>query len=145
MIPTFAPLPSMVPLAEELDWLEEGEEDDELELLLVDPPELLLSLEEPQAVRDIAAAIPSTASDDTLVLRMRCKPFQWWSGLPATCAAAAPKRCDCCGREHIVVTAVTASSDTNSLRKKSPPRQVLATSPGKTVSERRAGARALAG
>jgi hypothetical protein len=74
MIPTFAPLPSMVPLAEELDWLEEADGDDELELLS-ELPELLLSLEEPQAVRDIAAAIPSTASDETLVLRMRCSPF----------------------------------------------------------------------
>jgi hypothetical protein len=75
MMPTFAPLPSTVPLADELDWLEEAEgDDDELELLL-ELLELLLLLEEPQAVRDIAAAIPSTASDETLVLRMRCSPF----------------------------------------------------------------------
>src|SRR4051812_8241386 len=46
MMPTFAPLPSTVPLADELDWLEEAEGDDELELLL-ELLELLLSLEEP--------------------------------------------------------------------------------------------------
>jgi hypothetical protein len=76
MIPTLAPLPSMVPLADELDWLEDAdaEEDDEAVLLPELPLELLLSFDEPQALRDIAAAIPSTASE-TLVLPMRGSPF----------------------------------------------------------------------
>src|ERR1700709_1852803 len=52
MMPTLAPLPSIAPLADELDELAE------LELF----DELLSSELEPQAARDIAAASPSTAS-----------------------------------------------------------------------------------
>ena len=63
MMPTLAPLPSTAPLPRSSRrWTE---------LTTELPEELeLLSLEPPQAARDIAAATPSTASD-TLVLRMR--------------------------------------------------------------------------
>src|SRR3954453_3225405 len=131
MIPTFAPLPSTVPLAEELDSLAEAEEDDEAELLS-EPLELLLSSDEPQAVRDIAAAIPSTASD-TLVLPMRCGPFRGGAA-SGDLRCCSPMRSDCCGREHIAVTAVTARSDTNSLRNSWQVGRAPATSPGKTVT-----------
>ena len=69
MMPTLAPLPSTVPLAEP-DELAEGE----LELELEPLDELLLDELEPQAARDIAAATPSAARH-TPVLRMRCLPF----------------------------------------------------------------------
>ncbi len=80
MMPTLAPLPSTVPLAEP-DELAEGE----LEL-----EEELLSFEfEPQAARDIAATTPSTASH-TLVLRMRCCPFMGEPLSPGSDDQAAP-------------------------------------------------------
>jgi hypothetical protein len=74
MMPTFAPLPSSAPLLEDAESLEEDEEE-ALELEELEELEELDELEslelEPQAVRDIAATTPSTASD-ALVLRMCC-------------------------------------------------------------------------
>src|SRR3954452_450086 len=139
MIPTFAPLPSMVPLADELDWLSEEEAEDDED----DEPELLLSLEEPQAVRDIAAATPSTASD-TLVLPIRCSPFaggaasvdlRCCSPVRSGLLCARTYRCD--GgytdvRNQFVTQKVAVGRASRDIG-------------GKTVSGRRAGARGPAG
>jgi hypothetical protein len=85
MIPTFAPLPSMAPLLEDAEALEEEEA---LELDEAEEPELDLSLElEPQAVREIAATTPSTASD-ALVLRMCC--LSVWEPVLHTTPLVAP-------------------------------------------------------
>jgi hypothetical protein len=73
-----APFPSTASLLDD-DSLLEAELLAEL-LELSEPLELSSSELEPQAVRDIAAATPSTASD-TVVLRMRCSPFRGGAGL----------------------------------------------------------------
>lgn len=64
MIPTLAPLPSIEPPAAE-------PKDDGAAAEGEPPGELELELEPPQAVRDIAAATPSTASEAT-DLRIPC-------------------------------------------------------------------------
>ena len=85
MMPTFAPLPSTAPLADEAESLDDA--DAEVESELLEPDDDFLSLLPPQAVRVIAAAIPTTASD-AVVLRMRC-PLGGWAA-PRELAVRSP-------------------------------------------------------